>query len=140
MTDSTTNRPSLDGIPDVRADLPTIPALVAIFNPHHPHAAPDVYHEGSTYSGVEKVADTLFHAMREGRFLVAPRGVLYLDQGAYDLTDVFSRMWDAPESVALREMAREERYAEPGRKRQKDADAFLHRTWAAFLWDHGVIE
>lgn len=129
-----------DGIPDVRGDLPSIPVLATIFHPHHPHAAPDVFHEGSTYSGLERVADTLFHAMREERFLTPPRGVLYMEQGAYDLTEVFQSMWDTEEAYALRAMSRGIRYETPGRAIQKAANDVLHKTWAAFLWDHGVTE
>lgn len=119
---------------------PAIPVLATIFNLHHPAAAPEVFYEGSLHMSLDRVADTIFFAMREESMERPPTGTLYMEQGAYDLTGLFAAMWDAPESKRLREEADGPVSVPPTKSTEKAARAAITKAWTDFLWDHGVIE
>lgn len=126
--------------PTAEQTRPTIPVLATIFNPHHPAAAPEVFHEGSLHMGLDRVADTIFFAIREESMERPPTGTLYMEQGAYDLTDVYASMWNADTAAELRQVVRGIESDTPAKVIEKAARAAITKTWNDFLWDHGVIE
>jgi hypothetical protein len=126
--------------PTSRQGRPVIPVLATVFNPHHPVAAPEVFHEGSLHMALNRVADTIFIAMREESMERPPTGTLYMEQGAYDLTDIFAAIWNAPESQRLRQEVDGPASIPPTKATEKAARDAANKAWTAFLWDHGVIE
>lgn len=75
----------------------------------------------------------LFWMLARDAVATPPAGIVYTPDGAHDLTELFARIWETPEAVALLALDAGARYRSPGRDVAGRANTLVQQMWDDFL-------